>query len=81
MRKWPIHSGTFAPNDLDNTFGPQVMFQGLPAGLEASNLPPSEGYQFFGTVQIDGDTQVMTVSQHNLTGEVIYSIDLEPELV
>lgn len=74
----PLNSGTFGPNQLDNTFGPQVVFNSLPPGTRA-NRPPSEGLQFFGAVKIDGTSEVMTVSLYNLAGEVIYSIDLEPE--
>ena len=76
----PLNSGTFGPNQLDNTFGPQVVFNSLPPGTRA-NRPPSEGLQFFGAVKIDGTSEVMTVSLYNLAGEVIYSIDLEPESV
>jgi len=32
-------------------------------------------------VDIDGTSEVMTVSLHNLAGEVVYTIDLEPEQV
>jgi alkaline phosphatase D len=73
----PLHAGTFGPNPLDNTFGPQVMFNSLPAGLKP-NRPPSAGLQFFGKVQIAGQDDVMTVSLHNLQGEKIYSSDLPP---
>ena len=74
----PLHAGSYGPNELDNTFGPQVKFQS--ARVELSNLPPTAGQQFFGTVQIDASTEVMTVSQHNLAGEVIYTIDLKPDI-
>ncbi|WP_199320340.1 alkaline phosphatase [Leptolyngbya sp. FACHB-261] len=74
----PLHSGTFGPNKLDNTFGPEVRFQSVPDGMKA-NRPPSEGLQFFGQVQIDGDSQVMSVSLHNLTGNKLYQVDLQPE--
>jgi len=74
----PLNSGTFGPNKLDNTFGPQVKFQSIPPDLKA-NRPPSEGFQFFGTVKIDGASQVMTVALHNLEGKTLYSVDLPPE--
>lgn len=63
----PLNSGTFGPNALDNTFGPQVVFNSLPPDTRA-NRPPSEGLQFFGMVDIDGTSEVMTVSLHNLAG-------------
>lgn len=73
----PLNAGTFGPNELDNTFGPQVMFQSVPAGMPP-NRPPSDGLQFFGTVRIDGSSDVMTVALYNLQGEKLYAIDLEP---
>ena len=36
----PLHAGTFGPNALDPTFGPEVRFLGIPAGHEAQ--PPAE---------------------------------------
>lgn len=74
----PIHAGTFGPNRLDNTFGPEVRFQSIPAGLQP-NRPPSEGLQFCGEVRIDGATGVLTVAHHNLAGERLWSIDLTPQ--
>ena len=38
----PLHAGTFGPNKLDNTFGPQVRFISIPEGLKP-NRPPTEG--------------------------------------
>ncbi|GAB1540538.1 alkaline phosphatase [Scytonema sp. NUACC21] len=74
----PINSGTFGPNRLDNTFGPQLKFLSIPTDLRA-NRPPSDGFQFFGTVKIDGNTEVMTVGFVNLEGKNLYSVDLQPE--
>jgi alkaline phosphatase D len=42
------------------------------------NRPPSEGLQFFGTVRIDGKTEVMSVSLHDREGKTLYSVDLGP---
>jgi alkaline phosphatase D len=74
----PLHAGTFGPNKLDNTFGPEVKFLSIPEGLKP-NRPPSEGLQFFGLVKIDGKSEVMTVSFHNLQGVKIYGVELSPE--
>lgn len=71
----PLNSGTFGPNDLDATFGPQVMFQ---RAADRPNQPPSDGLQFFGQVDVDGDDEVMTVSLKDLAGETLYSVELEP---
>ena len=75
----PLHAGTYGPNKLDNTFGPLVKFQSLSLP-EVENLPPTKGFQFFGTVKINGDSQVMTVALHNLEGKILYSVDLPPEV-
>jgi alkaline phosphatase D len=75
----PLHAGTFGPNTLDNTFGPQVKFCSVSEGLKP-NRPPSDGLQFFGRVKVDGKSEVMTVSLHNLQGERLYAIDLTPEV-
>ncbi len=75
----PLHAGTFGPNDLDNTFGPQVLFQKAPTKEMGVNLPPSMGYQFFGHVAIDGPTQVMTVSLKDLTDTTLWSVKLDPK--
>ena len=74
----PLHAGTFGPNKLDNTFGPQVKFLSIPNDLKP-NRPPGDGLQFFGMVKVSGQDEVMTVSLHNLRGEKIYSVDLSPE--
>jgi alkaline phosphatase D len=74
----PLNAGTFGPNKLDNTFGPQVMFQKAPPEGQM-NLAPSAGYQFFGQVGIEGATGMMTVRLRDVTGQELYKIDLEPE--
>ncbi len=74
----PLHAGTFGPNDLDNTFGPQVVFQKAPEGGK-SNLPPSAGLQFFGEVKIDGGSETMTVALKDLTGATLFQKVLEPQ--
>jgi alkaline phosphatase D len=74
----PINAGTFGPNALDDTFGPQARFVAVPAGMKP-NRPPSAGLQFFGTVRIDGKTEVLTVKLHDLAGRVLFTLDLPPE--
>jgi alkaline phosphatase D len=70
----PLHAGAFGPNELDRTFGPEVRFVGIPAGMKP-NRPPSEPYQFFGTGRIDRRTQALTMKLHNVNGE-IFSVEL-----
>ena len=74
----PLNAGTFGPGRLDDTFGPEVRFLGIPPGMKP-NRPPSAGFQFFGTLRVAGRTDVMTVGLHDLTGKAVYTLDLEPE--
>jgi alkaline phosphatase D len=73
----PLHAGTGRPSQLDNTFGPEVRFNSVPATLPGT-LGPAAGFQFFGMVRIAASTGVMTVSLHNIAGDKIYSVDLDP---
>ena len=75
----PLHAGTFGPNPLDPTFGPEVRFLGIPAGMKP-NRPPSEGLQFFGLVTVEAKTRAMTVQLRNLAGETIYKVELSAAL-
>ena len=72
----PLHAGTFGPNELDATFGPEARFVGIPPGMKP-NRPPSEGFQFFGTLRVDPKTRNLTASLHDLAGKVIYRNELE----
>ena len=72
----PLNSGTFGPSEMDKTFGPQVLFQKAPPEGQ-SNLPPSAGMQFFGEVQINGESRNLTVILRDLAGESLYEIELE----
>jgi alkaline phosphatase D len=74
----PLHAGTFGPAPLDPTFGPAVRFLGIPEGMKP-NRPPSEGLQFFGTLDIDHRTSVLTARLHDVAGQVLYSVDLPAE--
>ena len=72
----PLHAGGFGPNELDDTFGPRVVFTKNPEGRV--NAAPTEGGLYFGHVQIDGKSGVMKVSHRDLAGTVLHSIDLSP---
>ncbi len=74
----PLHAGTFGPNALDMTFGPEERFVKAPAEGQA-NLPPSSGLQFFGLVDIDGDTEQMTVRLMDVADTELWSITLDPQ--
>jgi alkaline phosphatase D len=76
----PIHAGTFGPNTLDNTFGPQLMFIKAPTAQQGQNLSPAAGLQFFGHVAIDGATGVMTVTLKDADDHALWSTKLEPKV-
>ncbi|HEX2452890.1 MAG TPA: alkaline phosphatase D family protein [Vicinamibacterales bacterium] len=71
----PLNAGTFGPNALDATFGPEVKFNSVPPGFKG-NRPPSDGLQFYGELRIDRRTRAMTASLHDLAGATIYSVEL-----
>ncbi|MDQ3417256.1 MAG: alkaline phosphatase D family protein [Acidobacteriota bacterium] len=73
----PLNAGTFAPNAMDKTFGPEVKFTGTSASTKP-NRPPSDSLQFFGTMTIDARTRAITVALRNLAGKVLYSVELPP---
>lgn len=74
----PLHAGTFGPNDLDGTFGPEVKYVKAPAKGQGVNLPPSMGLQFFGLVDIDGKTEQMTVRLMDRGDNELYKVTLDP---
>ena len=71
----PLNAGSFGPNPLDATFGPQVVFQKAPP---AQNTSPFAGFQFFGEVQIEGLSGEMTVQLRDLDGVVVFEKKLQP---
>ncbi len=75
----PLHAGTFGPNALDGTFGPEVKFVKAPTEDQGANLPPSAGLQFFGLVDIDGATEQMTVRLMDRADTELWSITLDPK--
>ena len=75
----PISAGTYGPNEIDLTFGPQTKFLGIPAGMKLGRSP-LDGFQFYGRGKVDGATQTLTVSLHDLDGQQLYSVTLEPEV-
>lgn len=71
----PLNAGGFGPNRLDATFGPEAVYVKAPP---AANTSPAQGYQFFGEVDIDAETETFTVSLKDLDGAVLFSKALEP---
>jgi alkaline phosphatase D len=74
----PLNAGTFGPNQLDDTFGPQVRYVRAPEPGQA-NLAPSAGLQFFGQVDIAGDSGVMRVQLKDIDGRTLFGQTLSPE--
>src|ERR1700716_60100 len=74
----PLHAGTWAPGELDNTFGPKAMFQKGCTAEQGENLAPCFGLQFFGRVVIDGESEVMTVTLKDVDNRDLWSVDIEP---
>ena len=73
----PLHAATGPPLALDDTFGPEVRFVGVPPGTAYPG--PAAGLQFFGMLAITAASRVMSVRLHKLNGDTIYAVDLEPE--
>lgn len=70
----PIAAGSFGPNQLDATFGPEVVFSKT---ADYPNQSPRGGNQFFGHAVIDRDDRLQ-VSLRNQAGTVLWSKTLEP---
>jgi alkaline phosphatase D len=75
----PLHAGTWSPGDLDNTFGPKAMYQKGCSAEQGENLAPCFGLQFFGRVDIDGASGVMTVTLKDVDDRSLWSVDIEPQ--
>lgn len=74
----PLHAGTFGPNALDMTFGPEVRYVKAPTEEQGANLPPSMGLQFFGLVDLDPATEQMTVRLMDRADTELWKITLDP---
>lgn len=66
----PLNAGSFGPNALDATFGPQVVFQKAPP---APNASPLAGFQFFGEVNIDADSHALSVDLRDIDGVSVFN--------
>lgn len=76
----PLHAGTWGPAPLDNTFGPRVLFQKGCTPEQGENLAPCFGLQFFGRVDIDGQSGVMTVSLKDVEDRTLWSLPIAPAM-
>ena len=76
----PLNAGSFGPNSTDGTFGPQVVFSKAPPAGQV-NLSPFAGLQFFGEVNIDKNSQALTVDLKDINGTSVFSKTLPAEPV
>ena len=74
----PINAGTFGPNDLDTTFGPELRYVSVPKD-NPQNRSPASLQQFYGRAKIDPVSRAMTVSLHDLDGKSLYEVKLDVE--
>jgi alkaline phosphatase D len=72
----PLNAGSFGPNALDNTFGPQVVFQKVPP---APNTSPLSGFQFFGELRVEPRSRMLSVAFIDINGTTVFekTLDLE----
>jgi alkaline phosphatase D len=75
----PLHAGTWGPGKLDNTFGPAAMYQNGCSAGQGENLAPCFGLQFFGRVDIDVKSGVMTVTLKDVGDRDLWSVDIPPQ--
>lgn len=68
----PLNAGSFGPNTLDGTFGPQLVFVKAPPAGQA-NLSPFAGLQFFGEVNVDAQGHALTVDLRDIDGLSVFS--------
>ena len=54
-----------------------MKFIGVPPGMKP-NRPPSDGFQFFGTLTAAARTSALTVQLHNVAGQSLYKVELPP---
>ncbi|MER5886554.1 alkaline phosphatase D family protein [Streptomyces sp. NPDC001941] len=71
----PLHAGQFPASALDGTFGPDRVFVQAPT---RANVSPMETPQFFGEVDIDGDSGELTVRLRAEGGKVLFTRTLQP---
>ena len=72
----PINAGSFGPNAMDGTFGPEVVFS--KAGRFAGESPRDGGNQYFGHVEL-GPDDTFNVSLRNANGAVLFRKTLTPQ--
>lgn len=72
----PLHAGGFGPNDPDDTFGPQVVYQKAAPLLNSS---PLSEYQFFGEIDVGGRDRTLSVTLRDVPGNALFQRTLTPQ--
>lgn len=72
----PLNAGGFGPNEMDPTFGPEVVYY---HGPDHPNQSPLDDIQHFGEVDINGETQEMTVRLLTTRGTELFTKVLSAE--
>lgn len=72
----PINAGSFGPNQLDGTFGPELVFE---SHGSVNQSPRSGEHQYFGHVSVAGDGSEFTVKLINALGDTVFTKTLTPE--
>ena len=75
----PLHAGSWSPGKLDNTFGPAAIYQKGCSREQGDNLAPCFGLQFFGRIDIDGASGVMTVTLKDVDNADLWSVNIDPK--
>ena len=60
------------------TFGPELKYIKAPTAEQGANLPPSMGLQFFGLVNIDGQSEQLTVRLMDRDDIELHTVTLDP---
>jgi alkaline phosphatase D len=69
-----LNAGSFGPDVLDGTFGPEVVYQ----KVIGQNASPFAGFQFFGEVEVEGRSGEMRVVLRDLDGVAVFEQKLQP---
>lgn len=72
----PLNAGGFGPNDMDSTFGPEVVYYHGPG---YANQSPLDDIQHFGEVDINAETAEMTVRLLTTRGTELFTKVLPAE--
>lgn len=68
----PLHAGAFGPNEMDSTFGPEVVYVHAPPE-DQQNSSPLDDFQHFGEVDIDGESRDLSVRLFTSRGKELWS--------